>query len=74
MTYRAADEVAKLRAERDCIALFRRRVTEAGLLEPAALDALDREADALIEDAVAAAKSAPFPATTELLTDVYAAY
>jgi len=74
MTYRAADEVAKLRAERDCIALFRRRVTEAGLLEPAALDALDREADALIEDAVAAAKSAPFPATAELLTDVYAAY
>jgi acetoin:2,6-dichlorophenolindophenol oxidoreductase subunit alpha len=74
MTYRAADEVAKLRAERDCIALFRRRVTEAGLLEPDALDALDREADALIEDAVAAAKSAPFPATAELLTDVYAAY
>ena len=74
MTYRAADEVAKLRAERDCIALFRRRVTEAGLLEPDALVALDREADALIEDAVAAAKSAPFPATAELTTDVYAAY
>ncbi len=74
MTYRPADEVAKLRAERDCLTLFRRRVTEAGLLEPAALDAVDREAAELIEEAVAEAQAAPYPPPAELLTDVYAAY
>ncbi|HUC18405.1 MAG TPA: thiamine pyrophosphate-dependent dehydrogenase E1 component subunit alpha [Acetobacteraceae bacterium] len=74
MTYRAPDEIAKLRAERDCLTFFRRRVTEAGLLESAALDAVDRETAELIEEAVTEAKAAPFPPPSELLTDVYAAY
>jgi len=74
MTYRAADEIAKLRAERDCLADFRRRVTEAGLLDGAVLDAIDGETAVLIEEAVSEAKAAAFPKPAELLTDVYVSY
>ena len=43
MTYRGPDEATKVRDERDCLAIFRQRVTEAGLLEAAQLDEIDRE-------------------------------
>src|SRR5580692_7731303 len=39
--YRGKDEVKRLREERDCLKHFRSRVTEAALLEAAALDAVD---------------------------------
>ena len=74
MTYRAPDEVAKLRAERDCLKLFRRRVGEAQLLDDAALDAIEAEVAAEIEDATRRAKAAPMPAPADLLTDVYVSY
>src|SRR3546814_18650848 len=41
--YRAPGEVETLRATADCLAIFRNRVTEAGLLEAAQLDAIDAE-------------------------------
>jgi acetoin:2,6-dichlorophenolindophenol oxidoreductase subunit alpha len=74
MTYRAEGEVAKLRAEKDCLMLFRRRVTEAKLLDVAALDAVDGEVGELIERSVVAAKAAAYPVPADLLTDVYASY
>jgi len=73
-TYRAPGEVEKLRAGKDALAQFRRRVTEAGLLDAAALDAIDRESAAMIEAAVADAKAAAEPGEADLLTDVYASY
>jgi acetoin:2,6-dichlorophenolindophenol oxidoreductase subunit alpha len=74
MTYRGEGEVAKLRAEKDCLMLFRRRVTEAKLLEVAALDGVDGEVAELIERSVVAAKAAAYPVPADLLTDVYASY
>ncbi len=74
MTYRGKDEVPRLMAERDCIDLFRRRVTEAALLEPSELDAIDREVAELIDRATAEAKAAPMPSEADLLTDVYVSY
>jgi len=74
MTYRAPGEVERLRAEKDCLDLFRRKVTEAGLLDAAQLDAIDAEVGRLIDDATAAAASAPRPTPDDLLTDVYASY
>jgi pyruvate dehydrogenase E1 component alpha subunit len=74
MTYRSPDEVAKLRAERDCLKLFRAKVTEAGLLDGAALDAIEGEVAAVIEHAVRRAKAAPMPAPADLLSDVYVSY
>ncbi len=72
--YRSREDVLKLREERDCIKKFRLRVTAAGLLERAELDAIDRENAALIERAVARARAAPPPEDAALLTDVYLAY
>jgi TPP-dependent pyruvate/acetoin dehydrogenase alpha subunit len=74
MTYRATGEIDKLKAEKDCLKMFRRRVNEAGLLESAQLDAIDREVKSLIEQAVAEAKAAPPPTEADLMTDVYASY
>ena len=60
-TYRAPDEVERVRVQKDCLKLFRNRVTEAGLLEPEQLDAIDREATGLVDEATARAKAAPPP-------------
>ncbi len=73
-TYRAAGESDKVRAERDCMDIFRRRVTEAALLDKKQLDAIDREVESLIDDSVAEAKAAPVPTAEQLLTDVYVSY
>ena len=53
---------------------FRARVTEAGLLEAAQLDAIDAAVDTLIDEAVAEAKTAPRPVPESVLTDVYVSY
>jgi acetoin:2,6-dichlorophenolindophenol oxidoreductase subunit alpha len=74
MTYRAPDEVERLRVDRDCLKRFRSRVTEAALLEADALDAVDRSVAEGIDAALRNAKAAPRPAESELLTDVYVAY
>lgn len=73
-TYRAADEVANLRAQRDCIRHFAAHVTAGGLVEPGELDAIDHEVLALIDDAVASAKEAAKPTAADLRTDVYISY
>jgi acetoin:2,6-dichlorophenolindophenol oxidoreductase subunit alpha len=74
MTYRAPGEIDRLKAEKDCLKLFRQRVTEAGLLEPAQLDQIEKEAAQTIDEALAAAKAARAPTEADLLTDVYASY
>jgi len=73
-TYRGAGEVEALRRDRDCLDAFRRRVTEAGLLEPGQLDELDREVAGEIEHSVVRAKAAAMPTIQTLATDVYVSY
>ena len=70
-TYKAADEVAKYKATKDPLMLFRQRVTEAGLLDGKALDEIDQAARSRIQQCVAEAKAAPVPTERDLLTDVY---
>ena len=72
-TYRA-DEVARARAESDCLTRFRDRVTGDGTLPAADLDAIDAEVAALVEDAVTRAKAADKPGLADLETDVYIRY
>ncbi len=72
--YRAKEEIETLRAEKDCMKHFRARVGEAGLIDAAALDAIDADAKAEIDAAVKAAKAAPTPPASALMTDVYASY
>ncbi|WP_321574013.1 thiamine pyrophosphate-dependent dehydrogenase E1 component subunit alpha [Geminicoccus harenae] len=74
MTYRPADEVANYRAQKDPLMQFRRRVTEAGLLDGSALDEIDRSVKDRIAQCVVQAKSAPEPTEADLLTDVYISY
>src|SRR5260370_30946851 len=73
-TYRAPGEVAAARADRDCLKLFRDRVTATGLLQPPQLDEIDSEVVALISSAVAAAKEAPPPDAADLMTPLYNPY
>ena len=73
-TYRAPGEVDALRRDRDCLAIFRRRVVEAGLLEGARLDAIDTDVAGLMDRCVAAARAAPRPTPDRVATDVYVSY
>ena len=70
-TYRSAKEVETLRDTMDCLARFRTRVTEAGLLDAEELDQIDNDALRLIDDAVNSARAAAAPSAKDLLTDVY---
>ena len=73
-TYRAPDEVKKIRETRDCIARFAEKVTSAGLLEIAEIKAIDHEVMILIDDSVVKAKAGAKPGSSDLLTDVYVSY
>jgi pyruvate dehydrogenase E1 component alpha subunit len=72
--YRGKDEVRRLREERDCLKHFRRRVSEAALLDASALDAVDTEVAALIDRAVEMARAGSPPDDKALLADVYVSY
>jgi acetoin:2,6-dichlorophenolindophenol oxidoreductase subunit alpha len=73
-TYRGRGELEDIRANKDCLKFFRARVTSAGSVSQAEFDAIDKAAIALIDEAVASAKSAAAPALKDLLTDVYVSY
>lgn len=70
-TYKDPDEVARYKATRDPLMLFRGRVTEAGLLSGEQLDAIDRTTADRIRQCVAESKAAPMPTEADLLTDIY---
>ena len=72
--YRGKDEVRRLREERDCLKHFRRRVSEAALLDASTLDAVDTEVAALIDRAVEMARAGSPPDEAALLADVYVSY
>jgi len=72
-TYRG-DEVARARAELDCLKRFADRVVQTGELARSDLDAVDAEVAVLIDKAVDDAKAAPLPGGADLLTDVYVRY
>ena len=69
-----ADEVRNARENLDCLKRFRARVTDAGQLTAAQLDAVDAEVGALIDRSVEEAEAAPKPTQADLLTDVYVSY
>jgi pyruvate dehydrogenase E1 component alpha subunit len=73
-TYRAADEVALAKQNKDPIDIFRKRVVGASLLQPADFAAVDKDVVGEVAKAVAKAKAAPMPSAADLLTDVYVSY
>jgi TPP-dependent pyruvate/acetoin dehydrogenase alpha subunit len=73
-TYRAPGEVEAVRASRDCLTEFVKRVTCARLVAEAELRDIDEEVRVLVDEAVREAKEAPEPDAADLLTDVYVSY
>ncbi|MBL8092895.1 MAG: pyruvate dehydrogenase (acetyl-transferring) E1 component subunit alpha [Anaerolineales bacterium] len=66
--YRTAEEIKKWQAD-DPIGKFEDVLLKAGI-DPTAIDAVDDEVKAMIEDAVAFADASPFPALDEIYTDI----
>ena len=73
-TYRGDGEIDKLRAEKDCLNLFREKVVETGLLTGEQLDEIFEEEKTRVADATAASHAAPRATEANLMTDVYASY
>lgn len=72
--YRAKGEVEELRETSDCLNKFRATTTSQGSLESAALDSVDDEVLALIEESVQASMAAPRGTPADVTTDVYINY
>ncbi len=68
--YRTKEELEEQKAK-DPIPGLKRRLEEEGLLDEAAYQAMEREVDEEVADAVAFAESSPEPDLSELYTDVY---
>jgi pyruvate dehydrogenase E1 component alpha subunit len=73
-TYRAPGENTENRKNRDCLKIFRTKVTEAGVLSEKELNTIDDEVMILIDEAVEEAKAAPLPTLEDLTKDVYVSY
>ncbi|WP_380876242.1 ABC transporter substrate-binding protein [Sphingomonas sp. DBB INV C78] len=72
--YRGPGELDRIREERDSLKVFRKKVTEAGLLEHADIDQVDEEVMALIDRAVEEAKAGERPGPEHVVEDVYISY
>ena len=68
--YRTKEEVEREK-QRDPILLFRERCLREGVLAEADLLAIEKEANDLVDEAVAFAEASPEPPAEWLLTDVY---
>jgi pyruvate dehydrogenase E1 component alpha subunit len=73
-TYRGEGEVEEYRSKRDCLLAFRRRVTEAGMIDAEELGAIDESVKQLIDRSVEKAKADPDPTVADVRTDVYVSY
>ena len=74
ITYRLDEETKDIRDNKDPIKIFKRKVTESGLLEESQLEEIEKNIKKEIEDAVSESKEAKYPAESDLLTDVYVKY
>jgi acetoin:2,6-dichlorophenolindophenol oxidoreductase subunit alpha len=71
LVYRSKQEAEDWIQNRDPLALFEARVTEAGLVEAEALREVDGAVERELAAAVEAAEAAPLPAVEDLVRDVY---
>ena len=73
-SYRAANEVKEVRANKDCIKRFATTITADTEVTDSDLVAIDDEVKTLIDDAVAKAIADGEPGAADILTDVYINY
>ncbi|WP_454121721.1 thiamine pyrophosphate-dependent dehydrogenase E1 component subunit alpha [Kosakonia sp. Marseille-Q7440] len=70
--YRGEGEIERLRADHDPLKIFTSKTVEKVTRE--ALEAIDAEVKAQVDDAVIKARAAGYPVAESLLTDVYVSY
>lgn len=70
--YRGEGEIERLRADHDPLKIFTSKTAEK--LTREALEAIDAEVKAQVDDAVIKARAASYPVAESLLTDVYVSY
>ncbi|MCF6221132.1 MAG: thiamine pyrophosphate-dependent dehydrogenase E1 component subunit alpha [Robiginitomaculum sp.] len=70
--YRPPGEVADYRENKDCLKLFRDKVTSENWLDKAELDKIDKDVAKLIDAAYETARNAPLPDPEELIHSVFA--
>ncbi|MDY0889046.1 thiamine pyrophosphate-dependent dehydrogenase E1 component subunit alpha [Kosakonia sp. CFBP8986] len=70
--YRGEGEIERLRADHDPLKIFTSKTAEK--LTREALEAIDAEVKAQVDDAVIKARAAGYPVAESLLTDVYVSY
>ena len=68
------EENERIKNDEDPLKIFKKKVTESGLLELSQLEALEEEAKGKIKIAIEESKKAEFPSAKDLLTDVYIKY
>lgn len=70
-SYRTRDDVRKVRESRDPIMKLKARLLDSQLAKEEDLKAMESEIKAEVDQAVAAAKAASFPATEALFKSIY---
>jgi len=71
---RSPDELDKIKAAKDCLMLFKQRVSEAGLLDAAEMDEIEKESKSTVAQCLVDAKAGDLPTKADLMTDVYNSY
>jgi len=69
MKYRTKEELERAR-QRDPIVMFENRLREAGVVDDKAVEAIEREVKAIVDDAVHFADTSPHPPIEEMYTDI----
>jgi len=70
-TYRTREEVQRMRSTQDPIRGLQRYLEEWGVASEQELKAIDKEAKAVVDQAVEEAKASPEPSVEDLWTDIY---
>ena len=71
LSYRTREEVAEIRAQRDCIENLKARILQAEFATPAELKEIDREIKEFVDVETNKAKAAPQPEISELYENIY---
>ena len=73
-SYRPQGEVDRIRDEKDCLMIFRKKAVAAELVTDEELDKVEQAVIRQLDSAVEHARQAPLPTADDLLTDVYVSY
>ncbi|MCS0789934.1 thiamine pyrophosphate-dependent dehydrogenase E1 component subunit alpha [Cytobacillus firmus] len=73
-TYKADQEKAEHKQDKDAILLFRNHLLNEQLLAESEVEAIEKSVEAAVNQAVKFSEESPYPNASELLTDVYVSY